>query len=326
MTEPIGINTEDKPLIEVMPYDMMRGQDKLKLALELAFIAPKIGGVLLSGDSGTGKSTLVRAFGAMVNEGKLPVTLPINATEDRVVGGWAIEELVRKNEVKRKDGLLEQANKNILYIDEVNLLDDRIVNIILDVASTGILTVQQEGQDVRKPISFTLVGTMNPSEGGLRPQLLDRFGLMVEVVTEQDDTQRSQILQNVLLYEAAKEAKANGKPNWATPKVEASRQKDKGLAKKLEDARELFKGMRLSEETAALCAKVGKAFKAEGHRADYIMALAAQAHATLKETKNVTREDIWAVAGLALQHRQRSNSLDWDDDRQQEVRKILGMQ
>ena len=125
---------------------MMVGQEDLKLALELTYIAPKIGGVLLSGDRGTGKSTLVRAFGAMAY-GKQPITLPINATEDRVVGGWDIQKILTSNKLERKEGLLEQAQKGILYIDEVNLLDDRIVNIILDVASTGILTVELEGQD-----------------------------------------------------------------------------------------------------------------------------------------------------------------------------------
>jgi magnesium chelatase subunit I len=115
--------------IQVMPYSMMVGQEDLKLALELAFIAPKIGGVLLSGDRGTGKSTLVRSFGAMVNQ-KQPITLPINATEDRVVGGWDMQKIMTSNDLIHKKGLLEQAHKSILYIDEVNLLDDRIVNII----------------------------------------------------------------------------------------------------------------------------------------------------------------------------------------------------
>ena len=132
--------------IQVMPYSMMVGQEDLKLALELAFIAPKIGGVLLSGDRGTGKSTLVRSFGAMVNQ-KQPITLPINATEDRVVGGWDMQKIMTSNELISKKGLLEQAHQSILYIDEVNLLDDRIVNIILDVSSTGILNIEQEGQD-----------------------------------------------------------------------------------------------------------------------------------------------------------------------------------
>src|ERR1044071_4339957 len=183
----------DKP-IQVMPYSMMIGQKQLKLALELTYIAPRIGGVLLSGQRGTGKSTVVRAFSKMMY-GELPVTIPINATEDRVVGGWEMNELFKANLVPQK-GLLQEADGKMLYIDEVNLLDDHIVNIILDVTSTGILVIEREGQDAKGiDVKFTLVGTMNPSEGGLRPQLLDRFGLMVDVMTE-SETVRLDILQD----------------------------------------------------------------------------------------------------------------------------------
>lgn len=304
--------------IQVMPYSMMVGQEDLKLALELAFIAPKIGGVLLSGDRGTGKSTLVRSFGAMVNQ-KPPITLPINATEDRVVGGWDIQKIMTSNELIPKKGLLEQAHQSILYIDEVNLLDDRIVNIILDVSSTGILNVEQEGQDKKnKQIDFCLVGTMNPSEGGLRPQLLDRFGLMVEVVTEQDQAKRSQILKNVLLYEA--ERFTDTKPFSTSARV-----KDRQIAEKLKQARALFKQQTISnqEKLASVCAKVAKAFNTEGHRADYIMALAAMAHASLKGKKSVNADDVLKVTKFALQHRQRGGTLKWDEERENRVKEEL---
>jgi magnesium chelatase subunit I len=306
------------PEIQVMPYSMMVGQEDLKLALELAFIAPKIGGVLLSGDRGTGKSTLVRSFGAMVNQ-KQPITLPINATEDRVVGGWDMQKIMTSGELIPKKGLLEQAHQRILYIDEVNLLDDRIVNIILDVSSTGILNIEQEGQDEKnKQIDFCLVGTMNPSEGGLRPQLLDRFGLMVEVVTEQDEAKRSQILKNVLLYEAERFA---GKKPISTK----AREDDRQIADKLKQARALFKQQSISNQgaLASVCAKVAKAFNTEGHRADYIMALAAIAHASLKGKKSATAEDVLKVARFALQHRQRGGTLAWDEEREQRVKEEL---
>ena len=160
--------------ILILPYTSIIGQEQLKLALELAYIAPNIGGVLISGERGTGKSTTVRAFAKMLYD-SLPVTIPINATEDRVIGGWNIDALMQSKPEWQK-GLLEEANGTLLYIDEVNLLDDHIVNIILDVTSTGVLVVQREGKSDQKQIQLTLVGTMNPEEGGLRPQLLDRFG------------------------------------------------------------------------------------------------------------------------------------------------------
>lgn len=310
--------------IQVMPYSMMVGQEDLKLALELAFIAPKIGGVLLSGDRGTGKSTLVRSFGAMVNK-KQPITLPINATEDRVVGGWDIQKLIKENKPERKEGLLEQAQKSILYIDEVNLLDDRIVNIILDVSSTGILTVEMEGQDEKnKQIDFCLVGTMNPTEGGLRPQLLDRFGLMVEVVTVQDVATRSQILKNVLLYEATRRAEAKPQMTAATA-VAKAKKLDNEQAKLLQEARQRFQSQGISDRLANLCSQVAKAFNTEGHRADYIMALAAMAHASLDGRDLATVDDIFVVARFALQHRQRGGSLTWDDQRSLRVKAELNL-
>ncbi len=313
--------------IKVMPYSMMVGQEDLKLALELAFIAPKIGGVLLSGDRGTGKSTLVRSFGVMVNQ-KQPITLPINATEDRVVGGWDIQKLIKDNEPKSKEGLLEQAKDSILYIDEVNLLDDRIVNIILDVSSTGILTVEHEGQDRREQIDFCLVGTMNPEEGGLRPQLLDRFGLMVQVVTVQDEETRSKILQNVLAYEAVRFAEKKQGSTNSDNSVEAARNKDIETAKKLHKAKESFKAYKINKELKELtviCSRVAKAFGTEGHRADYVLALAAMAHASLQGKTSATVKDVFRVARFALQHRQRGENLVWSEERELKVKEELNI-
>jgi magnesium chelatase subunit I len=165
---------QSHPEIDILPYSRIVGQDEIKLALEIAYVAPqRLGGILISGQRGTGKSTAVRAFSRMVDN-RLPVTLPINATEDRVVGGWKIDALMQSKS-EWQIGLLEEARDRLLYVDEVNLLDDHIVNIILDVTSTGVLVVQREGQN-KEPVKvpFTLVGTMNPEEGGLRPQLLDR--------------------------------------------------------------------------------------------------------------------------------------------------------
>src|SRR5215211_8505566 len=187
----------------LLPYSLLVGQEKLKLALELTYVAPRIGGVLISGHRGTGKSTAVRSFAWMMDH-KLPVTLPINATDDRVVGGWRIDELMIHSQPVRHPGLLEQATETgVLYIDEVNLLDDHIVNLILDAASTGHLLVQRDGMAEQLTVSFSLVGTMNPEEGLLRPQLLDRFGLMADVRVLADREQRRQILQTVLDFDDA---------------------------------------------------------------------------------------------------------------------------
>jgi magnesium chelatase subunit I len=308
--------TQAKP-IQILPYSQIVGQERLKMALELAYIAPRLGGVLIMGQRGTAKSTAVRAFANMVYD-RLPVTLPINATEDRVIGGWQIDELMR-GEAKPQPGLLEEADEKLLYIDEVNLLDDHIVNLILDVSSTGVLVVQREGIRDQKPVSFTLVGTMNPEEGSLRPQLLDRFGLMVSVTAEKDETTRSRILQTVIDFDHAVALVKSGRPSKF---LELGRKQDKAHGKKLNAARNRFYQIDLSEEIAGECVKLAGEFNVEGHRGDYVMALAARAMAALEGEKEVNSDHLRKVAPLALQHRRREflQSGQWiwtpeDDDR-----------
>jgi len=290
---------KDKP-VKVMPYSMLVGQTQLKLALEISYIAPRIGGVLLSGQRGTGKSTVVRAFSHMVFGG-LPVTIPINATEDRVVGGWDLRELFKAKPVVQA-GLIEEADGKLLYIDEVNLLDDHIVNIILDVTSTGILVIQREGRDAKKEVRFTLVGTMNPSEGGLRPQLLDRFGLMVDVVTEPPDV-RSEILQVVLDYDASMALESAGQNGGLRKELEAKRQQDKIRKAQLDKAKASFPKVVLPADVAEGCIRISSSIQAEGHRGDYVMALAARANAALRGAKRAEMSDLSEVAPLSLQHR-----------------------
>jgi magnesium chelatase subunit I len=289
----------------ILPYSLIVGQGPLKLALELAFIAPGIGGVLLSGQRGTAKSTAVRAFAEMVS-GELPVTIPLNATEDRVVGGWDIKELMRGKSVEQ-DGLLKQADGRLLYIDEVNLLDDHIVNLILDVASTGVLEVQREGRggpaagrggSPPDAVRFTLVGTMNPEEGGLRPQLLDRFGLMVEVQTEAKH--RLRILKRILRFEDALTRVRNGRPDRFLNRADQSNAARKRL---LEAARERFLKVRLPKEVYRCCADLPARFQVEGHRAAHVLAQAARANAALRPAPAATVDDVKEVARLALQHR-----------------------
>ena len=312
--------------ILILPYTSVVGQEQLKLALELAYIAPRIGGVLISGERGTGKSTTVRAFAQMLYGG-LPVTIPINATEDRVVGGWKINELMSGN-AEPQEGLLEAANGKLLYVDEVNLLDDHIVNIILDVTSTCVLVVQREGRDSPpKQVQFILVGTMNPEEGGLRPQLLNRFGLMVRVVTETDPEQRHKILKTVLKFDEALFQRREGKTEdtWLEDAFERGQQ----YKVKLEQARQNVKSISatMPESIAKRCVQAAKKFQAEGHRGDYLLALAACAYAARKGHKRVNLEHVRVVAPLVLQHRRpeakQLNRLLWSEEDDRHLAELL---
>jgi magnesium chelatase subunit I len=324
-----GIDGGRKVMIQILPYSLLVGQAQLKLALELAYVALRLGGVLISGQRGTGKSTAVRAFSQMMyldkeGLGRLPVTLPINATEDRVVGGWDLHKLV-KGELEPQMGLLEEADGGLLYVDEVNLLDDHIVNIILDVTSTGVLVVQREGKSEQKPVSLTLVGTMNPEEGGLRPQLLDRFGLMVSVGAETDKDLRLKILQTVIDFD---EALAQSPGDQPSDYVKEAIAKTQQYRTKLEKARASFYDVKVPRKAAESCVELAQKFNAEGNRGDYMIALAARACAALEGKEQVTNQHIQAVARLALQHRrpevQQSNEIPWTDADERLIVSVLG--
>jgi magnesium chelatase subunit I len=306
---------------EVLPYSRLVGQRDLKRALEIAYVADTLGGVLLRGQRGTAKSTAARAFAQMI-DGRLPVTLPINATDDRVIGGWTIESLMR-GESEYQPGLLEEADGGMLYVDEVNLLDDYIVNIILDVSSTGVLSIQREMIN-RTPerVSFTLVGTMNPEEGELRPQLLDRFGLMVTVPSENDAAKRRQILDAVLEFDDARRAR---KP---TPWLEAALTEDTERRERLQEARARLDTVdvpgAIREASSVLAAKLQLA----GHRGEYAMVKAAQALAAIDGAGPVTLDHLAAVAPMALVHRTGSGvetgRPEWTEQHVDALREVVG--
>jgi magnesium chelatase subunit I len=294
-------DTAAKPF--VLPYTRIVEQVGLRRALEIAYVSPAVGGVLATGRRGTAKSTTVRAFARMVF-GQLPVTLPIGATDDRVIGGWKIDKLLQ-GEKDWQDGLIQEAGgrdkdgrerTGMLYIDEVNLLEDHLVNIILDAAATGILTVERDGVSERDiPVSFNLVGTMNPEEGGLRPQLLDRFGLVVWVDSAGSREARADILTTVLDFERL----LAGPPAELEQAYEADRKKFHELGQARDRVREVV----ATRATAELAGAVAAAFKLEGHRGDLAMLRAAIALAAIDGSAEVRPDHLAEAAPLTLVHR-----------------------
>ncbi|MEV0035681.1 AAA family ATPase [Streptomyces sp. NPDC050804] len=307
------------PAIPILPYSRVVGQEDLKLALELNFIAPRIGGVLITGQRGTAKSTVVRAF-ALMSRGELPVTLPINATDDRVLGGWELDALMR-GEAREQSGLLEEAHeKGLLYVDEVNLLDDHLVNIILDVVSTGVLSVQREGIAAARHLSFGLVGTMNPEEGGLRPQLLDRFGLMV-TAAELDTEARYRMIMTVLTFE---EELAEETSVWrADAAAEGATLKNALLA-----ARTALPGVEVGEKIGRLCAEAAGRLSAVGHRGELVTAQAARALAAKEGAARVEPGHVRRVLPFALRHRRpestHGGTFEWGPDDDARVEDLFG--
>lgn len=306
-------------LRSILPYTTIVGQEKLKLALELAYIAPRIGGVLISGKRGTAKSTTVRAFAKMMY-GTLPVTIPINATEDRVVGGWQIYKLL-KGTAEKQPGLLQEANGKLLYIDEVNLLDDHIVNIILDVTSTGKLVIQREGRNDQVDVQMILVGTMNPEEGGLRPQLQDRFGLTVKVETEASLEKRRAILETVLAFDHALYV------GESAPFLQEAYKQDQRVKVCIEQAKELLYDVEIPEQVASTCVRLADKFQVDGHRSEYLLAMAARALAARDQQHVTTLDHLAKVAELVLIHRQANagelNTMQWENEQVSKLEQSL---
>ncbi|HKS43582.1 MAG TPA: putative cobaltochelatase [Amycolatopsis sp.] len=314
------------------PFSAVVGMDELRLALVLSAISPAIGGVLVRGEKGTAKSTMVRALAGLLPEVEVVehcrfscdpgkpdpacpdgphedtqgvrrparlVELPVGAAEDRVVGSLNLERALAEGVTDYQPGLLAAAHRGLLYVDEVNLLHDHLVDTLLDAAAMGRATVEREGVSVSHAARFVLIGTMNPEEGELRPQLLDRFGLTVEVAASRDPGQRAEVVRRRLAYEADPDSFAAG---YAT--------QDAALAGEIQAAQELLPSVALTDDALRQIAEVCAAFEVDGMRADIVTARTAVAHAAWCGREVVSTEDIRVAARLALPHRRRRNPFD----------------
>ena len=320
----------------VFPFAAIVGQDEMKLALLIAAVDPAVGGVLVFGDRGTGKSTAVRALAALLPalpvvtgcrygcdpaaelglcaecrarsaSGPLPVSmaqapvvdLPLGATEDRLVGALDLQRALSEGVKAFEPGLLARAHRGFLYIDEVNLLEDHLVDLLLDVAASGENVVEREGLSVRHPARFVLIGSGNPEEGELRPQLLDRFGLSVEVTTPTDLATRVEVVRRRDAFDRSPEAVL---ARWADEGAALGRAVAQGRSAlpetEVPDA--------ILEQAAQLCLALGT----DGLRGELTLMRAARALAAFEGAAVVDRQHLRRVAPSALRHRLRRNPLD----------------
>jgi magnesium chelatase subunit D len=285
----------------IYPFSAIVGHDRLRLALLLCAVRPEIGGVLIRGEKGTAKSTAVRGLAHVLAavDGASLVELPIGATEDRVVGSLDLQKVLREGEHAFSPGLLARAHGGVLYVDEVNLLHDHLVDVILDAAAMGRVHVERDGVSHSHEARFVLIGTMNPEEGELRPQLLDRFGLTVDVHASRDVDVRADVIRQRMAFEA-------DPAGFADRYVAA----DADLARRVAAARDAADSVCLPDNElrriAALCA----AFDVDGMRADLVVARTSVAHAAWRGADTVAEEDIRVAAELALPHRRRRDPFD----------------
>ena len=314
----------------IFPFTAIVGQERMRRALILNAVDTRIGGVLIRGERGTAKSTAARALAALlpkvsvVNDcrfgcdpdkpatwctecrerfegtAKIPshvrttsfVNLPVSATEDRVVGTLDIEQAIQKGERHFEPGVLASANRGLLYIDEVNLLDDHVVDVLLDSAAMGVNMVEREGISFIHPARFILVGTMNPEEGELRPQLLDRFALSVDIVGIRDARERVMIMERNLGFEQDADAFRN---KWMP--------KEEELSHKIELGRELVGQVTHTSRDLLSIAALTASLNVDGHRADLVILKAARAQAAFEGRTKINDHDIALAAELALPHR-----------------------
>lgn len=318
----------------VYPFTAIVGQENMKRALILNAINPSIGGVLLRGEKGTAKSTAARALAALLPEmevisdspfndnprnpsqwsdyarekyssnGKTPVdvrrtpfiNLPVSATEDRVVGTLDIEKALKKGEKHFEPGVLAAANRGILYVDEVNLLDDHIVDLLLDSAAMGVNVVEREGISFQHPAKFILVGTMNPEEGELRPQLLDRFAHSVEIKGINEVQERIHILERRIAFDQD-----------PTGFYEAWQDREQELSDQISDAQKILDDVAYTPRELFMIANLTASMKVDGHRADLVILKSARANAAFEGRTRINDHDIMIAAQLALPHRMKRN-------------------
>ncbi|MFJ3883480.1 putative cobaltochelatase [Streptomyces sp. NPDC090077] len=326
------------------PFSAVVGQDNLRLALLLNAVSPAVGGVLVRGEKGTAKSTAVRALSALLPQVDVVpgcrfscaptapdpacpdgphepgtgtdrparmVELPVGASEDRLVGALDIERALAEGVKAFEPGLLADAHRGILYVDEVNLLHDHLIDLLLDAAAMGASYVEREGVSVRHAARFLLVGTMNPEEGELRPQLLDRFGLTVEVAASREPEQRVEVVRRRLAYE---DDPAGFAARWAGDESE--------VRARVVAARALLPQVRLGDTALLQIAATCAGFEVDGMRADIVMARTATALAAWAGRTSVLKEDVRQAALLALPHRRRRNPFDapgLDEDKLDEI-------
>ncbi|MCE7027455.1 magnesium chelatase ATPase subunit I [Jiella avicenniae] len=320
----------------MFPFAAIVGQDQMKLALSIAAVDPAVGGVLVFGDRGTGKSTAVRALAAVLPdietadcpyhcdparpeeacdlcrsraESKIPqktgmvrvpvVDLPLGATEDRIAGSLDLERALSAGEKRFEPGLLAKAHRGFLYIDEINLLEDHLVDLLLDVAASGENVVEREGLSVRHPARFVLIGSGNPEEGELRPQLLDRFGLSVEVKTPQDLATRIQVVKR---RDAFERDPAGFAAEYEAANAEV---RDTILA-----ARDRLNDVAVPDESLEKAAQLSIRLGTDGLRGELTLMRAARAFAALRGDSVVGWSHLAALAPLALSHRLRRDPLD----------------
>ncbi|MCB0112862.1 MAG: ATP-binding protein [Caldilineaceae bacterium] len=311
------------------PFSAIVGQERMKRALLLNAVHPLIGGVLIRGERGTAKSTAARGLAALLpaieavdgcpfacrpespaglcstcqrarENGELPtsmrptpfVDLPVSATEDRVVGTLDIEKAIQRGERHFEPGVLAAANRGVLYVDEVNLLDDHVVDLLLDSAAMGVNVVEREGISVQHPARFVLVGSMNPEEGDLRPQLLDRFAHAVDVVGIETPKDRVEILRRRTRFEQDPE-------RFAADFNEAEYQ----MGERIQAARRLYDEVTYNDKDLYTIAALTASFKVDGHRADIVILKTARAQAAFEGRTYITDRDILMAAELALPHR-----------------------